>query len=177
MLNKKWKLGGVYKYKGRRVVVTAINDDNTLTLNYAAGSGRRGFAGKVSLSGQKLEPVDGALFVADGSEVDGDGVTLEVYNQAGEASEFIVGNGWGRPIISREEFLERSKDGEFTIPVSLTVEEVREGKGVDWLQDVFGRMIGGDLFTRDDVATFKNVGEDDGVVLFEVTYHRGLFKK
>lgn len=172
-MGKSWKVGGTYTYNGRRVVVSAINDDGTITLNYAAGSGRTGFAGK--LAGGRLPKVTGERFIADENDVVGDGVTLEVYNKSGEEDVYLVGDSWGNPIISREEFLARSKDGEFTLPISLTVEEVREGKGVDWLQDVFGRMIGGDLFNNKDVATFQRVGEDDGVVLFEVTYTRGAF--
>lgn len=80
-MGKSWKLGGTYKYNGDKVVVSAINDDGTLVLNYAAGSGKTGFAGKVAGGATVKQPI--ALlpegFLVDGNDVE-EATSLEAYN-------------------------------------------------------------------------------------------------
>lgn len=82
-MGKGWKLGKVYTYNGRKVIVSAINDDGTLVLNYAAGSGKTGFAGKIS------NPSLGKKFfgdlLVDENDVEGEGISLEEY----EASQIV----------------------------------------------------------------------------------------
>jgi hypothetical protein len=46
----KLKVGAVVKFSGKKLIVASINNDGTATLNYAAGSGKTGFYGKVRLS-------------------------------------------------------------------------------------------------------------------------------
>lgn len=80
-MGKLWKLGGVYKFNGDKVVVSAINDDGTLVLNYAAGSGKTGFAGKVAGVKQPLALLPDGFLVAEADVEDGDEVvSLESYD-------------------------------------------------------------------------------------------------
>lgn len=80
-MGKSWKLGGTYKYNGDKVIVSAINDDGTLVLNYAAGSGKTGFAGKVAGGATTKQPI--ALlpegFLVDGNDVEDESVSLGSY--------------------------------------------------------------------------------------------------
>lgn len=69
---KGWKLGHVYKYNGEKVVVAAINSDGTLTLNYAAGSGKTGYAGKI-VDPSRLDEVKADSFTVPEVDVEGDG--------------------------------------------------------------------------------------------------------
>lgn len=71
---KGWKLGHVYKYNGEKVVVTAINSDGTLTLNYAAGSGKTGFAGKVA-NPDAAVTVNADSFNVPETDVEGEGIS------------------------------------------------------------------------------------------------------
>ena len=79
-MSKSWKLGGVYKYNGDKVVVSAINDDGTLVLNYASGSGKTGFAGKIASVKQPIALLSEG-FLVDGEDVeeDNDSTSLDAY--------------------------------------------------------------------------------------------------
>ena len=89
-MSKGWRLGGTYKYNGDKVIVSAINDDGTLVLNYAAGSGKTGFAGKIASGFNDKQPI--ALlpegFLVDGDDVEEvDGVSLDSYMNYTEVDE------------------------------------------------------------------------------------------
>lgn len=87
-MGKLWKLGGVYKFNGDKVVVSAINDDGTLVLNYAAGSGKTGFAGKVAGVKQPLALLPDGFLVAEADVEDGDEVvSLESYDSYVEIAD------------------------------------------------------------------------------------------
>lgn len=77
---KGWKLGGVYTYNGKKVVVSAINSDGTLTLNFAAGSGKTGFAGTISTGKKNSFEVNSGSFNVPEDEVEGEGISLDAYN-------------------------------------------------------------------------------------------------
>ena len=80
-MGKSWKLGGTYKFNGDKVIVSAINSDGTLVLNYASGSGKTGFAGKVSSGLGEKQPI--ALldegFLVDENDVE-ETTSLDSYN-------------------------------------------------------------------------------------------------
>lgn len=86
---KGWKLGHVYKYKGDKVVVTAINSDGTLTLNYAAGSGKTGYAGKFA-TGDAVKNVNADSFNVSEHDVEGEGA-LSYDDYVTASSETPVG--------------------------------------------------------------------------------------
>jgi hypothetical protein len=76
------KVGKKFKLNGDTVQVVSINPDGTATLNYAAGSGKTGFAGKVALNvGSKSAAADAVDELdLDAIEVDDAVVTLDAYN-------------------------------------------------------------------------------------------------
>lgn len=80
------KVGKKFKLNGDTVQVVSINADGTATLNYAAGSGRTGFAGKVALNVGSKSATASAVdtFDADDIEVDDAIVTLDSYNDYDE---------------------------------------------------------------------------------------------
>lgn len=86
-MGKGWKLGGVYRYNGVDVVVSAVNDDGTLVLNYASGSGRTGFAGKVAGVKQPIALLPEGFLVDEGDVEEVDGVSLDSYNSFVEISD------------------------------------------------------------------------------------------
>jgi hypothetical protein len=87
---KGWKLGAVYEYKGRKVVVSAINSDGTVTLNFAAGSGKTGFAGTIANPGVKVN-LEKSFNVPE-DEVEGEGISLDEYNAADEYKALTIGD-------------------------------------------------------------------------------------
>jgi hypothetical protein len=86
---KGWKLGAVYEYNGNKVIVSAINSDGTLTLNYAAGSGKTGFAGKFAIPGAPNSNLTAGFNVPE-ADVDGDGISLEDYNNSSDEFKPLV---------------------------------------------------------------------------------------
>lgn len=99
-----WRLGGTYKYNGVKVVVSAINDDGTVVLNYASGSGRTGFAGKLASVKQPLALLPEG-FLVDGEDlenVDEGGVSLDSYVNFVEVDD---------PMVGVREDLERVSEG------------------------------------------------------------------
>lgn len=94
--------------------------------------------------------------------------------------DFIEDEGYltrtvlGGTVLTEEEFLKLSERDSFTLPIGLTIDETM---GADWdrLTAIFGDMIAGKHYSRNDVVLFKRTGVDDGMVLFDVTYERGVF--
>lgn len=95
-------------------------------------------------------------------------------------SDFIEDEGYlsrnrlGETVITEDEFLKLSERGSFTLPIGLSIDETL---GADWdrLTAIFGDMVAGEKYSRNDAVTFKRAGVDDGVVIFDVTYERGAF--
>ena len=85
-MGKSWKLGGIYKYNGVSVIVSAINDDGTLVLNYASGSGKTGFAGRVAGVKQPIALLPEG-FLVDEDDLDDDSVSLDSYTNFVEISD------------------------------------------------------------------------------------------
>lgn len=78
----------------------------------------------------------------------------------------------GETVISADEFDRLSAAGVFTVPVGLSIDEMM-GADMDRLTAIFGDMIAGVKYSRDDVVLFSRNGVvDDGVVVFDVTYER-----
>lgn len=98
------KVGKKFKLNGDTVQVVSINADGTATLNYAAGSGRTGFAGKVALNvGSKTASTSGITELdSDEIEIDDAVVTLDSYNDyEDELMEDFSGK---RPIYDAAKF-------------------------------------------------------------------------
>ena len=91
-----------------------------------------------------------------------------------EDEGYLTRNGLGNTVITEEEFLKLSERDSFTLPIGLSIDETL---GADWdrLTAIFGDMIAGEHYNRNDVILFKRNGVDDGVVIFDVTYERGAF--
>ena len=92
-----------------------------------------------------------------------------------EEETYLTRSKLGDTVITEEEFEVLSQEGPFTLPIGLTIDETL---GADWdrLTAIFGDMIAGSKYSRDDVVLFKRTGVDDGMVLFDVTYERSFFK-
>lgn len=89
-MSRSWKLGGTYKFNGDKVVVSAINDDGTLVLNYASGSGKTGFAGKIASGLGDKQPIallDYGFLVDENDVEEVDSVSLESYKNYSEIDE------------------------------------------------------------------------------------------
>ena len=95
--------------------------------------------------------------------------------------EFIEEEGYltrsklGETVITESEFEKLSQQEAFTLPIGLSIDETL---GADWdrLTAIFGEMIAGEKYDRRDVVLFKRTGVDDGMVIFDVTYERGVQK-
>lgn len=77
-----FKKGQKLTIKGEKLIVSSLNDDGTVTLNYASGSGKTGFAGKiVNPDSIKAATSPKAVFVESISPIeDSDAITLDQYN-------------------------------------------------------------------------------------------------
>lgn len=64
--------------EGYKVIVTAVNNDGTVTLHYAEGSGKTGYAGKVS--NRRLPEVHIGDAEFEGLQDSSSAVTLDEYN-------------------------------------------------------------------------------------------------
>lgn len=91
-----------------------------------------------------------------------------------EEEGYLTRSGLGTTVITEDEFDKLSESGSFTLPIGLSIDETL---GADWdrLTAIFGDMVAGDKYSRNDAITFKRAGVDDGVVIFDVTYERGAF--
>lgn len=85
-MGRSWKLGGTYKYNGDKVIVSAINSDGTLVLNYAAGSGKTGFAGKIAGAKQPIALLPEGFLVPE-EDVEEDSLTFESYVNYSEVED------------------------------------------------------------------------------------------
>ena len=87
---------------------------------------------------------------------------------------YLTRSGLGKTVVTEEEFLKLCERESFTLPIGLTIDETLSAD-MDRLTAIFGDMIAGPLYSRDDVVLFKRTGVDDGMVIFDVTYGRGVF--
>lgn len=90
-----------------------------------------------------------------------------------EDEGYLTRNRLDETVITEDEFLKLSQRDSFTLPIGLTIDETL---GADWdrLTAIFGDMIAGKHYNRNDVVLFKRTGVDDGMVLFDVTYERSV---
>jgi hypothetical protein len=84
-----FKKGQKLTIRGEKLIISSLNDDGTVTLNYAAGSGKTGFAGKiVNPDSIKAATSPKAVFVESISPIeDSDSITLDQYNAGIDYSE------------------------------------------------------------------------------------------
>lgn len=76
----KLKVGQKLTINGEKVVVVSLNPDGTATLNYAAGSGKSGFRGKiVNFHNVKEATSAKAVFVESIETIDEGGMSYEDY--------------------------------------------------------------------------------------------------
>jgi hypothetical protein len=88
------KAGDITHRKGHKLVVASVNADGTLTLNYAAGSGKTGFFGKVPnpdvvKERVRMNKTKGVDIKEAFDDVDGD-LTLDEYMEYFKSDEEIV---------------------------------------------------------------------------------------
>lgn len=91
-----------------------------------------------------------------------------------EEQGYLSRSKLGETVVSEEEFLKLAENGEFTLRVGLDTNETL-GADYDRFYFIFGEMIGGNLFSRDDSVTFSRAGYEDGMVLFDVKYEYKAF--
>ena len=91
-----------------------------------------------------------------------------------EEQGYLSRSRLGETVVSEDEFLKLAENGPFTLRVGLNVDETL-GADLDRFYFIFGEMIGGKHFSRDDSVTFSRAGYEDGMVLFDVNYEYKCF--
>jgi hypothetical protein len=91
-----YKKGDIVNYRGYKTVVTSINPDGTISVNYASGSGKTGFAGKIPSIKSQYSRTAFTNLIKEVEPSDDGAVTLEFYEAFVSKDEESMLNGYSR---------------------------------------------------------------------------------
>lgn len=154
---KTYSKNDTINYKGYPCVVSAVNPNGTVTLNYAAGSGKKGYAGTIPAIKSDYSRASNIARIQSEmvNEDDGDVITLSAYNSMIDTIDEATQNGYAR---GRSDIAQKMR---MIVKKELAV---RPSPHLQWMYDRLAEIEESEYVTVDGV-----VSEHKAVQLTEST--------
>jgi hypothetical protein len=149
-----YKKGDIVNYRGVKTVVASLNADGTVTLNYAAGSGKTGFAGKVPAVKSEYSRTAFTNLIKETEAPAEDGIiTLDFYNASIDRAEEATLNGYSR---GRSDLAQK-----MGFAVKRQLRATPNDEALLWLQDRLKEIEDSEYVTvNGEVSPYKTISID-----------------